>query len=49
MLAAEKLRGGPLADAIDFNQLTGPGAFVKQFYGSSPRVADMLRVIDALK
>ena len=49
LLAAEKLKGGPLADAIDFNQLTGPSAFVKQFYGSSPRVADMLRVIDALK
>ena len=49
MLAAEKLKGGPLADAIDFKQLTGSEAFVKQFYGSSPRVADMLRVIDALK
>lgn len=49
LLAAEKLQGGPLADAIDFNQLTGPSAFVKQFYGSSPRVGDMLRVIDALK
>ena len=49
MLAAEKLRGGPLADAIDFNQLTGPTSLVKQFYGSSPRVADMLRLIDALK
>ena len=49
LLAAEKLKGGPLADAIDFKQLTGSSAFVKQFYGSSPRVADMLRVIDALK
>jgi len=49
LLAAEKLRGGPLADAIDFKELTGSAAFVKQFYGSSPRVADMLRVIDALK
>ena len=49
LLAAEKLRGGPLADAIDFKQLTGPGALVKQFYGSSPRVSEMLRVIDALK
>ncbi len=49
LLAAEKLKGGPLADAIDFNQLAGPSAFVKQFYGSSPRVSEMLRVIDALK
>ena len=49
LLAAEKLTGGPLADAIDFKQLTGPHSFVKQFYSNSPRVADMLRVIDALK
>ena len=49
LLAAEKLRGGPLADAIDFKQLTGSSTFVKQFYGSSPRVSEMLRVIDALK
>lgn len=49
LLAAEKLKGGPMADAIDFNQLTGPSAFVKQFYGDSPRVGDMLRVIDTLK
>ena len=49
MLAAEKLRGGPLADAIDFKQLTGPTSLVKQFYGSSSRVADMLRVIGKLE
>ncbi|MEO7099420.1 MAG: von Willebrand factor type A domain-containing protein [Luteolibacter sp.] len=49
MLAAEKLRGGPLADAIDFKQLTGPRSLVKQFYGSSSRVADMLRVIGKLE
>ena len=49
LLAAEKLRGGPLGDAIDFNQFAGPRALVKQVYGCSTRVADMLRVIDALK
>jgi Domain of unknown function (DUF3520)/von Willebrand factor type A domain/von Willebrand factor len=49
LLAAEKLKGGPLADAINFQQLAGSSALVKQFYGNSPRVADMLRVIDALK
>ena len=49
LLAAEKLKGGPMADAIDFKQLTGPSAFVKQFYGGSTRVGDMLRVIDSLR
>ena len=49
LLAAEKLKGGPLADAIDFKQLTGSSAFVKQFYGSSPRVSEMLQVIEKLK
>lgn len=49
LLAAEKLKGGPLADAIDFKQLAGPTSQVKQFYPGSPRVGDMLRVIDALK
>jgi Mg-chelatase subunit ChlD/uncharacterized protein involved in exopolysaccharide biosynthesis len=49
MLAAEKLRGGPLAAGIDFKQLSGSTAFVKQFYGSSPRITDMLHVIEALK
>lgn len=49
LLAAEKLRGGPFADAIDFKQLTAPQAMVKQFYGGSTRVGDMLRVIDALR
>jgi hypothetical protein len=49
LLAAEKLQGGPLADAIDFKQLTGPTSQVRQFYGSSQRVADMLQVIEKLK
>lgn len=49
LLAAEKLRGGALADAIDFKQLAGPRAAVKQHYANSPRVGDMLRVIDALE
>jgi hypothetical protein len=49
LLAAEKLRGGPLAEAIDFKQLTGPRAAVKQHYTNSPRVGDMLRVIDSLE
>jgi len=49
MLAAEKLRGGPLAQAIDFKQLSSPRAAVKQFYGSSPRIAEMLWLIDKLE
>jgi Mg-chelatase subunit ChlD len=49
MLAAEKLKGGPLADAIDFKKLTGPQSLVKQFYAGSTRVSDMLHVIDLLK
>jgi Mg-chelatase subunit ChlD len=49
LLAAEKLKGGPLADAIDFKELTGPSASVKQFYGNSPRISEMLQVIEKLK
>ena len=49
LLAAEKLQGGPLADAIDFKQLTGPTSQVRQFYGSSLRVSEMLQVIEKLK
>ena len=48
MLAAEKLRGGPLGEAIDFKQFTAPRAGVKQFYSNSGRVAEMLRMIDSL-
>ncbi len=49
LLAAEKLRGGPLADAIDFKQLTDQLAEVRRFYQASPRVGEMLQVIDAIK
>lgn len=49
MLAADKLRGGPLADAIDFKQLSGPKSLVKQFYGNSTRVAEMLWLIGKLE
>ena len=48
LLAAEKLKDGPLADLIDFGKLTHPRARVLQFYRSSPRVAEMLRLVDAL-
>jgi Mg-chelatase subunit ChlD len=48
MLAAEKLRGGPLAEAIDFKQLANPRANVKRFFGNNGRVAGVLRMIDSL-
>ncbi len=49
MLAAEKLRGGPLAQAIDFKRLAGVSASVKQNYGNTGRPAEVLRMVDALK
>ena len=48
MLAAEKLKGGPLGDAIDFKQLAAVRANVRQFYGNTGRAAEMLRMIDSL-
>ena len=49
MLAAEKLKGGPLGAAIDFKQLVDTRANVKRFYGNTGRSAEMLQVIDAIK
>jgi secreted protein with Ig-like and vWFA domain/outer membrane protein assembly factor BamD (BamD/ComL family) len=49
MLAAEKLKGGPLGDAIDFKQLAEPRANVKRFYGTAGRVGEVLNMVDALK
>jgi len=48
MFAGEKLRGGPLAEAIDFKQLAELRANVKRFYGNTGRVADVLHMIDSL-
>jgi len=48
MLAAEKLHGGPLGQAIDFKQFSAPRANVKTFYGNTGRVAEMLHMIDSL-
>lgn len=49
LLAAEKLQGGPQADLIHFDQLTGSISRVKQYYRNSPRVGEMLQLIDQLK
>jgi len=48
MLAAEKLKGGPLADVINFRELAGPLADAKRYYKDSNKVADMTRVIGLL-
>ena len=49
MLAGEKLKGGPLADAVNFNDLTDVIAKVNQHYKGDPKAADMLQMIDQLK
>ena len=49
MLAAEKLKGGRSAAGIDFKQLTGASDSVKEFYGASSRVGEMLQLIEKLK
>jgi uncharacterized protein involved in exopolysaccharide biosynthesis len=49
MLAAEKLRGGPLGDAVDFSNLNGPRGNVRAFFGPGSRAAEMLQVIDSIK
>jgi len=49
MLAGEKLKGGPLADAIDFKQLGKAQANVRQAFGADQRVGEMLQMIDQLK
>jgi secreted protein with Ig-like and vWFA domain len=49
MFAAEKLKGGPLGEAIDFRQFAEAQANVKQFFGHDARVAEVLRMVDGLK
>lgn len=49
MLAAEKLRGGEPADAIDFRQFAGAMAAVRKRYESSGKVAAMLEMVTALE
>jgi hypothetical protein len=48
MLAAEKLKGGPLADAINFRELAGPLADARIYYKDSNEVAEMARMIGLL-
>ena len=49
MMAAEKLRGGPLADAVDFSQFAAPRAIVKQSYPNNRRVAEVLEMVEGLR
>jgi len=49
MLAGEKLKGGALADAIDFSQWVETQAKVAQHFRGDGRVAEMLQMVDQLK
>ncbi|HSP42887.1 MAG TPA: von Willebrand factor type A domain-containing protein [Luteolibacter sp.] len=49
MLAAEKLKGGPLGEAVDFRQFAAAQAEVKAYYSGNPRVAELLRMVEMLK
>ena len=49
MLAAEKLKGGPLGQAVDFKQLAAAQAEVKAFYSGNARVSELLQMIELLK
>jgi autotransporter-associated beta strand protein len=48
-LSAEKLRGGPLAEAIDFQSLTPQVAKVRAHYSTSKKVGDLIEMIGKLK
>ena len=49
MLAAEKLRGGPLANATDFTTLTTPLTTIRQTFPKSTRAAELLDMIGKLR
>ncbi len=49
MMAGEKLKGGPLADAINFNDMGEVIAKVQQHFKGDPKAAEMLEMIDQLK
>ncbi|MBN8457194.1 MAG: von Willebrand factor type A domain-containing protein [Verrucomicrobia bacterium] len=49
MLAAEKLRGGPLAAATDFTTLTTPLTTIRQTFPKSTRAAELMEMIGKLR
>ncbi|MES2996509.1 MAG: von Willebrand factor type A domain-containing protein [Verrucomicrobiota bacterium] len=48
MLAGEEIKGGPLAEAIDFKEMSKMTAEVKRYYRNSRKVAELLDVVDRL-
>ncbi len=48
-LVAEKLRGGPLGDIIDFHALAGPVGRIRGYYQNNIRVSDLVSMIEKLK
>jgi Mg-chelatase subunit ChlD len=49
LLAAQKLQGGPLADAIRFSDLAETIAKLKQAYANDPKAQRLLTLINALR
>jgi tetratricopeptide (TPR) repeat protein/secreted protein with Ig-like and vWFA domain len=49
LLAAQKLQGGPLADAISFGNLAKTIAELRQTYKADPKAQQMLNFVNALK
>lgn len=49
MLAGEKLKGGPLADAVNFKEMAPVAATVREAYQQNDRVAELLQMIEQLK
>jgi tetratricopeptide (TPR) repeat protein len=49
LLSAEKLKGGPLADAIRFQDFTQVRAKLKQYYAQNPRAQQVLRMTEQLQ
>lgn len=48
MLAGEKLRGGAMGGAVDFGDLAEAVAGVREHYGDSGRVAELLKMVEKL-
>ncbi len=49
MFAGEKLRGGPLAEAINFNEMGEVIAQINQHFKGDPKAAEMLEMLEQLK
>ncbi|MFK7850676.1 MAG: von Willebrand factor type A domain-containing protein [Akkermansiaceae bacterium] len=49
LLAAQKLQGGPLADAINLNNFSKTIATLRQTFKADPKAQQMLQLINALK